>query len=323
MMQKKRAAIIQMALLFVIQWLSISSIVLNALALSTARHLDQGLIVASEYGPQEYTLLIMGAISLFASSILLITYVHIFLRLLGDRPLKLSKRILAFEIGLTLIVIALWSTASGIILTRYNASSFCKNSNTSGQSLKDILMKYSSSELSYKACSLADAMFVVGFIAIAVWLATLIVSIYSLSQLNNFSAGGLFTLQAPVHPYEDVKVKSDSDDYKQNPVTDDKFTKIEAIVVTTAAPEGGATRGIQQQQQKKQGEKESRKIATADDLQHNQPQEMKPAKTVKSWNFDFSFEPIHLDLMLPSTSELIGSRKKKISNIVNTYPSYP
>ncbi|CEP16824.1 hypothetical protein [Parasitella parasitica] len=286
MIQKKRAAIIQMALLFVIQWLSISSIVLNALALSSARSLDQGLIVASESGPQEYTLLIMGAISLLASSILLITYVHIFLRLLGDRPLKLSKRILAFEIALTLIVIALWSTASGIMLTRYN-----------------------------------------GFIAIAIWLVTLAVSVYSLSRLGNFSVGGLLTLQAPVHPYEDVKVKGDptgdSDDYKQYPVIDDKFTKTEAIVVTTAAPEGEATRQIQQQQQKKQGEKESRKIAAADDLQHSQPQEMKPAKTVKSWNFDFSFEPIHLDLMLPSTSELIGSRKKKMSNIVNTYPSYP
>lgn len=120
MMQKKKAAIIQMAFLFLIQWLSITIIILNALALNSAKNSNQGLIVAAESGPQEYILLIMGAISLLASSLLLIMYLQIFLRLLGDHPLDLSKRILAFEIVLTLVVIALWSTASGIIAARFN-----------------------------------------------------------------------------------------------------------------------------------------------------------------------------------------------------------
>lgn len=120
MMQKKKAAIIQMAFLFLIQWLSITIIILNALALNSAKNSNQGLIVAAESGPQEYILLIMGAISLLASSLLLIMYLQIFLRLLGDHPLDISKRILAFEIVLALVVIALWSTASGIIAARFN-----------------------------------------------------------------------------------------------------------------------------------------------------------------------------------------------------------
>jgi hypothetical protein len=120
MMQKKKAAIIQMVFLFAIQWLSIAIIILNALALNSAKKSNQGLIVAAESGSQEYILLIMSAISLLASSLLLITYLQIFLRLLGDHPQDLSKRILAFEIGLTLVVIALWSTASGVIVAHFN-----------------------------------------------------------------------------------------------------------------------------------------------------------------------------------------------------------
>lgn len=120
MTQKKKVAIIQMAFLFLIQWLSITIIILNALALNSAKNSNQGLIVAAESGPQEYILLIMGAISLLASSLLLIMYLQIFIRLLGDHSLDLSKRILVFEIVLTLVVIALWSTASGIIAARFN-----------------------------------------------------------------------------------------------------------------------------------------------------------------------------------------------------------
>lgn len=135
-------------------------------------------------------------------------------------------------------------------------------------------------------------------------------------------------MQAPVHPYEDVKVKisqlGNNYDYKHNPVENmhsnhTTITKNDAFV-TTAGPEKaiitneGEIRGIQQQQQQhkqKQGEKGFRKAVVTNDLQQNQPQELKPVKSVRSWNFDFSFEPIQLDLMLPSTSELTGSKKKE------------
>lgn len=150
-------------------------------------------------------------------------------------------------------------------------------------------------------------------------------------------------MQAPVHPYEDVKVKisqlGNNYDYKHNPVENmhsnhTTITKNDAFV-TTAGPEKaiitneGEIRGIQQQLQQqqqqhkqKQGEKGFRKAVVTNDLQQNQPQELKPVKSVRSWNFDFSFEPIQLDLMLPSTSELTGSKKKKINNN-NPYYRYP
>ncbi|KAL0138234.1 hypothetical protein V8B55DRAFT_1391565 [Mucor lusitanicus] len=325
---------IEMALLFVIQWLSITIIILNALALNAAKNSNQGLIIAAESGPQEYTLLVMGAISLLASSLLLIMYLHIFPRLLGDRPLDLSKRLLAFEIVLTLVIIALWSTASGVTVSRFNEFSSCKKPNVSTLTTNISFDQYDSSKLSSKACGLANAMIVVGFVAIIVWLMALIVSIYALSELNNFAIGDLFVMQAPIHPYQDVKIQVNREDDKHNgymgevqSITVPTTTKNEAFV-TKAEPEKviianqGEAKELhytQQQQKQKQGEKGSRKsVVIADDLQHHQPQELKPVKSIKSWNFDFSFEPLQIDLMLPSTSELTGSRKKK-TNSTNPY----
>lgn len=162
----------------------------------------------------------------------------------------------------------------------------------------------------------------------------LIVSIYALSELNNFAIGDLFVMQAPIHPYQDVKIQVNREDDKHNgymgevqSITVPTTTKNEAFV-TKAEPEKviianqGEAKELhytQQQQKQKQGEKGSRKsVVIADDLQHHQPQELKPVKSIKSWNFDFSFEPLQIDLMLPSTSELTGSRKKK-TNSTNPY----
>ncbi|KAL7324549.1 hypothetical protein PS15p_209728 [Mucor circinelloides] len=338
MMQKKRAAMIQMAFLFVIQWLSITIIILNALALNAAKSSNQGLIIAAESGPHEYTLLIMGAISLLASSLLLIMYLHIFLHLLGDRPLGLSKRLLAFEIVLTLVVIALGSTASGIISARFNEFSSCKRPNVSTLTTNVRFDRYGSSKLSSRACGLANAMIAVGFVTIIVWLMTLIVSVYALAGLNNFTIADLFTMQTPVHPYQDVKVQINHEDYKRSdPVEEILSTttmKNEAFVTTVESEKviianEGETKELhhkqqhKQPQQQKQGERGFRKsVVVADDMQHHQPQEIKPAKSTKSRNFDFSFEPIQIDLMLPSTSELIGSKKKKNNNNTNPY-RYP
>ncbi|KAL9548558.1 hypothetical protein MBANPS3_005628 [Mucor bainieri] len=329
-MQKKKAAMIQMAFLFVIQWLSITTIILNALALNEAKDSNQGLIIAAESGPHEYTILIMGAISLLASSLLLIMYLQVFLRLLGNRPLDLSKRLLAFEIVLTLVVIALWSTASGVVVSRFNEFSSCKKSNVSTLTANISFDRYGGSKLSSKACGLANGMIVVGLITIIAWLMTLVVSIYALSGLNNLAIGDLFIMQAPVHPYQDAKVQVNREDYNQH--IRDPFetfsittTAKDEAFVTTAEPEKviieneGETKELhhtqqqpKQPQQQKQGERGFRKsVVVANDLQHHQPQKLKPVKSIKSWNFDFSFEPIQIDLMLPSTSELIGTKKKK------------
>jgi hypothetical protein len=120
-MQRKKHAVLHIALLFVIQWLSVTVIILNALALNSIKDSNQNLIIATKTGPQEFILLIIGAVSLFAASLLLCVYLHIMFRLLGKHPIATSKKVLVTEFVLSIIIITLWTTASIIILVHFNS----------------------------------------------------------------------------------------------------------------------------------------------------------------------------------------------------------
>jgi hypothetical protein len=121
--KKNNSAILQISLLFLIQWLSITVIVLNALALNASKDPNQGLIMAFDTGPQDFIVLIMGATSLFAVSLLLCLYLHMFFRLLGNKQLtiySMSQKVLSTEIVLSIIIIALWTPATAIITKHFN-----------------------------------------------------------------------------------------------------------------------------------------------------------------------------------------------------------
>jgi hypothetical protein len=120
-MEKNKNTVIQISALFLIQWLSIVVIILNASALNASKDSNQGLILASETGPQDYILLIMAASSLFAVSLLLCLYIQLFLRLIGNNPISSpSKKVLYVEIAFSLIIIASWMAASIIVLHVFN-----------------------------------------------------------------------------------------------------------------------------------------------------------------------------------------------------------
>lgn len=118
-MSSKTNIIIQIILLFLIQWLSISVIVLNALALNSAKDSDHGLIMAAE-GVQGFVLLIMAAVSLLSVSLLLCTYLQMFYRSSMGLSVKISKKILMTEIVFSISIIALWTSATVIIQSIYN-----------------------------------------------------------------------------------------------------------------------------------------------------------------------------------------------------------
>jgi hypothetical protein len=121
-MERKKHAVLQIVLLFVIQWLSVAVIILNALALDSVKDSDQNLIIATKTGPQEFILLVIGAVSLFTSSLLLCAYLHILFRLLGNQPTTSSKKVLVTEIVLSFIIIALWTTSSIIISIHFDST---------------------------------------------------------------------------------------------------------------------------------------------------------------------------------------------------------
>lgn len=120
-MEKNKATVIQISSLFLIQWLSIVVIILNASALNASKDSNQGLILASEAGTQDYILLIMAASSLFAVSLLLCLYLQLLLRLLGNKPISApSKKVLYIEIIFAAIIIALWMAATVIVHSFFN-----------------------------------------------------------------------------------------------------------------------------------------------------------------------------------------------------------
>lgn len=114
-MQAKKNVIVQVTLLFLIQWHSIAVVALNALALNISK--DQGLVIA-ESGPQDYILLIMASASLIIVSLLLCISLPMLLS--RTTTMGLSKKLLAVEIVFAILVIALWTTASSIILSKFN-----------------------------------------------------------------------------------------------------------------------------------------------------------------------------------------------------------
>lgn len=176
-MQNKKSVIIQISLLFLIQWLSISVVVLNALALNASKDSDQGLIMATDTDVQDFILLIMAAASLFAVSLLLCIYLQIFFGISTGLSIQMSINILVVEIVFAVLIIALWTSATAIVLSSFSGKictyfqviqptnfymyvelSACRHiSKLSTRTSFD-----NSNVLSSRACNLVDTMIVVG-----------------------------------------------------------------------------------------------------------------------------------------------------------------
>lgn len=119
MSKARNEAIIHISLLVLIQWISIAVMVLNAISLKMASGALQGLI-ATTPGPQDYLLIVLGAASLMAASLLLCLHLHVFFRLIDNRPFAPSKAILAMQMTAGVMLVALWASATSIVMTSYN-----------------------------------------------------------------------------------------------------------------------------------------------------------------------------------------------------------
>lgn len=123
MSKARNEAIIHISLLVLIQWISIAVMVLNAISLKTASGALQG-IIATIPGPQDYLLIVLGAASLLAASLLLCLHLHVFFRLIDNRPFAPSKAILAMQMTAGVMLVALWASATSIVMTSYNGKSY-------------------------------------------------------------------------------------------------------------------------------------------------------------------------------------------------------
>ncbi|KAI9499522.1 hypothetical protein BDB00DRAFT_866395 [Zychaea mexicana] len=175
-------AIAHITLLVMVQWISIAAIVLNAIALNVASSSSQGLI-ASNPGPQDYLLVVLGAISLLGASLLLCLHLHVFLQLMDNRPFAPSKTILASEMTTGVILIALWASATSIILTNYHVSSPCRLDGT------EFVQLYG------QACDLLNYSIVLAFAAVGGWLLVILATLFTLTRSSMHAS--VFTVENP------------------------------------------------------------------------------------------------------------------------------
>lgn len=156
MSKARNEAIIHISLLVLIQWISIAVMVLNAISLKTASGALQG-IIATIPGPQDYLLIVLGAASLLAASLLLCLHLHVFFRLIDNRPFAPSKAILAMQMTAGVMLVALWASATSIVMTSYNGKPYI---------IISIIDSYSSSSSSFQlhvvssACRITGSEFV-------------------------------------------------------------------------------------------------------------------------------------------------------------------
>lgn len=109
--------------LFLIQWSSITVIILNSLALTAIESLEsQGYIMINS---QEFVLIILGVISLLLSSILLCFYIQLCLNAIQSKPNTTpSKRLLACQMAISLFLTCLWMSFNIIIMTHFKGKQY-------------------------------------------------------------------------------------------------------------------------------------------------------------------------------------------------------
>lgn len=125
------------------------------------------------------------------------------------------------------------------------------------------------------------------------WFLVLVLSVYIISEINDFSMSELFTLQVPVHPYEE-KCMVVNEKVPNSTIKGDPMTKLENTLIKESEPSIASSSST-----------------LTNDYIH------KPSALKTKQNdlfFDIQFENVQLDLMLPSTSELIGTKRKKNKN---------
>ncbi|KAI7882700.1 hypothetical protein K492DRAFT_193214 [Lichtheimia hyalospora FSU 10163] len=182
MSKARNEAIIHISLLVLIQWISIAVMVLNAISLNNASGAMQG-IIATTPGPQDYLLIVLGAASLLAASLLLCLHLHVFFRLIDNRPFAPSKAILAMQMTAGVMLIALWASATSIVMTSYNVSSACRIT------VSEFVKEYG------QACDLINLAIILAFVAMTFWVFVILATLCMLIQSSLRASATVFTVE--------------------------------------------------------------------------------------------------------------------------------
>ena len=114
----RKESAFHLTLLVLVQWISLAVVILNATALFLLKGSQHSGLVNQYSSPADYMLLLLGSLSFVGSSVLLLYYVNIHFRIFHDCSFAPPKGLSASEVIVSVVLIALWTVATTLILTR-------------------------------------------------------------------------------------------------------------------------------------------------------------------------------------------------------------
>lgn len=117
MTRARKESAFHLALLVLVQWISLAVVILNATALYLLRFSKHSGLVNVYSSPADYMLLILGSLSFVGSTLYLFLHLHLYFRIIDDHPFTPPKTMSAIEVIMGVISIALWTVTTSVILT--------------------------------------------------------------------------------------------------------------------------------------------------------------------------------------------------------------
>jgi hypothetical protein len=117
MTRARKESALHLALLVLVQWISLAVVILNATALYLLRSSQHRGLVNTHSSPIDYMLLILSCTSFAGSTVFLLLHLQLHFRIADDHSFSPPKSLIATEVIVSVISIALWTVATSVILT--------------------------------------------------------------------------------------------------------------------------------------------------------------------------------------------------------------
>ncbi|KAI8988938.1 hypothetical protein BDB01DRAFT_849042 [Pilobolus umbonatus] len=208
MSRARKESAFHLALLVLVQWISLAVVILNG----TALHLLDGTsgVVHSPSTPADYMLLILGVLSFIGSTIILLLHFYLYYRLnFNEEQLIFSppKSISAAEVILSVAFIVLWTVTTSIILSQTEDSdSPCRSPEAIDRATIVQLVN---------VCELFDTTILLAYLAVGSWVLILLVTLFILIRSPD-PPTAIFTIETPEQFSQQMLVSLPTD-YPEDP----------------------------------------------------------------------------------------------------------
>ena len=149
----------------------------------------------------------------------------------------------------------------------------------------------------------------VAFITIFVWFIVLIISVYALMLIPKDNV--MDYLPSIVHPYNSERFQSINVG-TVDPVKHDAHLHYSTITTTSTLNNPQPTIVSADQDNKNAPYTPPTTKTLLWNEQYQEPTSVRLTSNQRTYGFDFDFEPVHLDLDLPTSDQLVGDHKGKI-----------